>query len=187
MRLNPWNRVPVSAVLAAFCAISACNLTRGANSADSKAIELAYAYLEKEKAITDPARELPVRAVTTDELGLVHVSFDHVINEIPVWGEDFKVHLDKNSRVYSAAGKFSSGLMDMKTTPRLNVQQAQSALPNDYSSWMINDSKLVILPDLNPPVLAYVFSLIRNFETRLIFVDADNGRIVKQLAGVTLD
>lgn len=175
------------AVFTAFISVSACNLTRGFNSADSKAIEVAYDYLAKEKSIDDPARELPVRAVTTDELGLVHVSLDHVINDVPVWGEDFKVHLDKNSQVYTASGKFTAGLTDINATPRLSVQQAQSELQKDSPGWTINSSKLVILPDINPPVLAYVFSLTQDFETRLIFIDANSGQIVKRLDGVTLE
>lgn len=187
MNLFPWIRVPAYTVLIVFLSVSACNLTRGSALTDSKAIQIAYDYLAKEKAIADPARELPVRAVTTDELGLVHVNLDHVINDVPVWGEDFKVHLDKESRVYSAAGKFSAGLTHMQTTPRLSAQQARSELQKDYTEWTINNYKLVILPDFTPPVLAYVFSVTHDFKTQLIFVDANNGRIVKRLDGVTLE
>ena len=179
--------IPSFLCLGLIFSASACNFTRGSDLSETAAVRIAYRYLETEKLIPEPARELPLRNVTTDELGLVHIDFEHVVDGVPVWGENFKVHLDRESRVYRADGKFTPGLAQLKITPRLSVAQAQSFLLKQYPNGQITKSKLVILPGLTPPTLAYEFLLEQNSTAQTIFLDANTGRIVMRLDGVTLN
>lgn len=176
-----------SFLLALIFSASACNFTRGSDLTQTAAVRIAYRYLETEKLIPDPARELPLRNVATDELGLVHIDFEHVVDGVPVWGENFKVHLNRESLVYRADGKFTPGLAQLNITPRLSVAEAQNFLLKQCPNGQITNSKLVILPNLTPPTLAYEFLFEQNATPQTIFLDANTGQIVMRLDGVTLN
>lgn len=173
--------------LALLINVQACSLTRGSDLERRDAVQIAYQYLETEKSILDPEQELAVRKVTTDDLGLTHIKLDHLIKNVPVWGEDFIVHLDKKLRVYRVDGKFTDGLRNLKTTPQLDVKAAQSYVQKEFPGWNIKSSRLIIVADVTPPLLSYDIQLEKNFNTQQIFLDADTGKIIKRLGGVTLD
>ncbi|KEO85136.1 PepSY domain-containing protein [Tumebacillus flagellatus] len=72
--------------------------------------DMALSFLESIKHLyhVDKAkRSFALKRVDHDELGMQHVRLAHVVNGIPVWGDEVIVHIDKSRVVRSINGQFT--------------------------------------------------------------------------------
>lgn len=69
-------------------------------------------YLKDNSSTFDLTGDLDFKAIDTkkDELGMTHVKVQQYLNNIPVYGKQAVVHLDKNNEVRVINGKFKNGL-----------------------------------------------------------------------------
>lgn len=66
----------------------------------------------------EPADEMRLRTLQTDELGFTHHRYEQYHNGVKVYGSEYIVHTDPAGALRSANGKLATGLK-LKTTPKI--------------------------------------------------------------------
>jgi Zn-dependent metalloprotease len=79
-----------------------------------KDIQEANKYLKEKFKLVEANKELKVVKVKTDELGFTHVRLQQIVDGIPVFGNEYIVHFDKNKDVYASNGKFNEKAKNYK-------------------------------------------------------------------------
>jgi len=80
-------------------------------------------YLEELKEIlmiSSPSEEFEIKEENIDKLGLSHIKFEQVFNNIPVYAKEIIVHLDKRGIVKSLNGSYIATPEGISTDPKLN-------------------------------------------------------------------
>lgn len=86
-----------------------------------------YRFLEDYKALfkmAQPSQELSVKAVQRDRLGMTHVRMFQSLGNVPVFGHELVVHIDREGSIYAVNGKFVPQVEVQTLTPALSAQRA---------------------------------------------------------------
>ncbi|MFQ3190027.1 MAG: bacillolysin [Paraglaciecola sp.] len=147
-------------------------------------------FMEENKAllkINNPKDEFKLVKKEADSFASNHFTYQQVINEIPVFGKEIKLHLNKKNDVYLFQGRFIGST---------NIQLPQNILSKDdaikatYSAMQFNEKpysepevqKTYYVAEKGEPILTYqvdYFPLLH--ERWTIFVDAVTGEVVHKL------
>ncbi|TCP54612.1 peptidase YpeB-like protein [Tumebacillus sp. BK434] len=154
-------------------------------------MEQALKFMDTVKALYhfDSAKKtFRLRKVQKDELGMTHVRLAHICNNIPVWGDELIVHIDKDGVVRSVNGEFTPDLS--KNTERIQQPQLNSDTAIEKALADVKpkqqDGKptaaLFYFPYPEPDVVTLVYVVtIRDMSVPAewkVFVDAMSGDVV---------
>jgi len=81
--------------------------------------------------LDDPKRELIVKDVKVDDLGMKHVRLEQHYENLPVWPADLNVHLDGDGNVYLVQGRYVPTPKHVDVHPCLNESEAIRRVLND--------------------------------------------------------
>jgi bacillolysin len=153
-------------------------------------------YLKKNEdktGIKNPDKNLKVKSVQKDELGMTHVRFNQAINGIPVEGSEVIVHFNKNHELVSVNGRTNQTLTDdaVATTAPISSKTAlQTALssvnaPEELTYEPTTD--LVVYPFEKENRTAYKVNV--NFMgdepgNWFVYVDASSGKVIDKFNGL---
>lgn len=147
----------------------------------------ALTYLEQnhsEYQIADPRAELRYTGETVDELKRKRVRFQQVSNGVPVWRGEIIVHFNNRDEVHTVNNGLISGLGLIESTPRITTQAARdAAVQAKGEGWQASNSALYVFVHDMRPHLAYEVTLMRGLERWFTFIDARDGRVIKQMSG----
>lgn len=143
--------------------------------------------------LSDPTVQLKNKKSDTDELGVVHVQFQQVISQVPIFGSEITVHLNSNKDSVLINGRTSKrSLNDVipKINPADALKRAEDTWRREYSTEPILKGTPALfvldtglLEDLSSGnvYLAYQVDLGMANQSFRYFVDAVNGTIVYKL------
>jgi bacillolysin len=148
---------------------------------------------ESKTGIKDPERNLKVKNVEKDELGMTHVRFNQTVNGVNVEGSDIIVHFNKDNEVVSVNGRMSETIdnVDMDTTASISSEAAlKTAKTSVNASEELTyepTAELVVYPFEGKNYTAYKVNV--NFMgdepgNWFVFVDAKTGEVIDQYNGL---
>ncbi|SES73101.1 bacillolysin [Salinibacillus kushneri] len=144
---------------------------------------------EKKLGIQKAAKNLQVKDVQKDDLGMTHVRFQQTKEDVPVEGTEIIVHFNENNEVVSVNGyhnkTVSNDNVDTKAalTKGEAVNIAKSSVDAPEELTFEPTSELVVYPFVEDNSLAYKVNL--NFlgdkpGNWFVFVDANTGEVIDQ-------
>ncbi|MCM3666544.1 M4 family metallopeptidase [Mesobacillus subterraneus] len=148
---------------------------------------------ESKTGIKDPERNLKVKNVEKDELGMTHVRFNQTVNGVNVEGSDIIVHFNKDNEVVSVNGRMNDTIdnVDMDTTASISSEAAlKTAKTSVNASEELTyepTAELVVYPFEGKNNTAYKVNV--NFMgdepgNWFVFVDAKTGEVIDQYNGL---
>jgi len=156
-----------------------------------KPVEQALAFLGTVKHlyhVDKPKHSFKLLRVDRDEHGMQHVRFTHIANNIPVWGDEVIVHIDKGGVVRSVNGQFTPKIelnSEKIGQPKLSAEQAIQAALNDLKVAKPDRAPTATLhyfayPTPDMITLVYVVNVLNQQEPAdwKVFVDAVGGDVV---------
>jgi bacillolysin len=156
----------------------------------------ALTYLKKNQGktgINDPEKNLKVKNVQKDELGMTHVRFNQAVNGINVEGADIIVHFNKDNEVVSVNGRINQTIGDAKvdTTASLSseiaLKEALSSVNAPEELTYEPTTELVILPfegENRPSYKVNVNFMGDEPGNWFVFVDAKTGEVIDKYNGL---
>ncbi|WP_110926282.1 M4 family metallopeptidase [Bacillus massiliglaciei] len=169
---------------------------RAAEKFSSSSTSNALKYLEKKEektGIKNPGKELKVKKVEKDELGMTHVRFNQSVNGVPVEGSEVIVHFDKNDKAVSVNGRVNETVEEASVDTNASVS-SDTALDKALASVKAPEeltyeptSELVVYPFEGKNHTAYKVNV--NFMgdapgNWFVFVDAKTGEVIDQYNGI---
>ncbi len=141
-----------------------------------------------EWGIKDPAKELTLHSVRTDELNTTHVALQQMYRHIPVWNRGVTVHINPSGQVYLVQGRLIPTPEGLNTVPGTGPGEAMAAvgkaLPDD-ADCAACQAEGVIFVSADGPRMAYrVVATPGLSQRRIFFVDAGTGEILKERTGI---
>jgi cysteine-rich repeat protein len=151
--------------------------------------------------LRDPAKELTLQTQTTDHLGATHLLYHQVYAGVPVFGGELRLHFAADGALTAANGTIIPDLQ-LDVTPQLApevaaalARQALAAATPSHgtaaASWRITVQELLIWRaellqgQPGPNHLVYeVLATQGESERVLLYIDAQDGKIVEQVNGV---
>ena len=155
--------------------------------------DLARTFVEAYRAdfrLTQPADELRVQSVKTDNLGLTHVRLQQTFHDVPVWAAELLVHLNADKQVYLIQGRYIPTPHNLSTDPSLTnqaaLQRAANHLGKPLAGCLKCQAALVIFAaEGKAPRLAYrVLALLSLAEGWEVMVDAQTGEVLQKLSTI---
>jgi len=156
----------------------------------------AIAYLEKNQdktGFSSPGKNLEVKSVEKDNLGMTHVRFNQAINGVPVEGAELVVHFNEKDEVVSVNGRINQSISDqpVDTAASLSIDNAVtvalSAVNAPEELTYEPEAELVIYPFDGKNHTAYKVNV--NFMGEepgnwFVFVNAKTGKVIDQYNGL---
>ncbi|MCM3719498.1 M4 family metallopeptidase [Fictibacillus phosphorivorans] len=169
---------------------------RSAEKFSSSNSSNALNYLKKNQdktGIVNPDKQLKVKNVQKDELGMTHVRFSQAINGIPIEGTEVIAHFNKNNEVVTVNGRTNQTLAveNVDTTPSLSKEVAlQEAIVSVNAPQELTyepTAELVVYPFQNKNYIAYKVNV--NFMGEdpgnwFVYVDAKSGKVIDKFNGL---
>ncbi|WP_163100186.1 M4 family metallopeptidase [Peribacillus alkalitolerans] len=148
---------------------------------------------EGKTGINNPDKNLKVKSVEKDNLGMTHVRFNQTVNGVNVEGSELVVHFNKNNEVVSVNGRINQTIADdaVDTTAALSsdaaLKAAQSSVNAPEELTYEPTTELVVLPFEGENYTAYKVNI--NFMgdepgNWFVFVDANTGKVIDQYNGL---
>ncbi|MCM3708793.1 MULTISPECIES: M4 family metallopeptidase [Cytobacillus] len=158
--------------------------------------ENAINYLKKHQdrtGIKSPEKNLKVKEVQKDELGMTHVRFNQAINGVPVEGSEVIVHYNENNEVISVNGRVNQTIADATVNTSVSlksdaaVKTALTAVNAPQELTYEPVTELVVYPFEGENHTAYKVNV--NFMgdepgNWFVFVDAKTGEVIDQYNGI---
>ncbi|WP_282140400.1 M4 family metallopeptidase [Cytobacillus oceanisediminis] len=156
----------------------------------------ALAYLKKHQdktGIKNPDKNLKVKDVQKDDLGMTHVRFNQIINGVAVEGSEVIVHYNENNEVVTVNGRVNQVIADdaVNTAVSLSsdsaIKEALSAVSAPPELTYEPVSELVVYPFEGKNHTAYKVNV--NFMGEepgnwFVFVDAKTGNVIDKYNGI---
>jgi len=157
---------------------------------DNLHMEIVYYFLENQRGLlmlNDPRSELKKTKLKVDDMKFKHIKFQQVVNDVPIWGRDIIIHLNKDNEVYMVNGNIEPSV-SIITTPKLTnqeaAQRALEAVPGGQEGWYATGSEIQIFfakPDA--PFLVYKVTLVKGIANREhYFIDAKDGTLLHKIS-----
>lgn len=139
--------------------------------------------------LTNPMEELVVHSVQADDLGFTQVRLKQTFANIPLWGAEILVQLDRFKHINLVHGRYYPSPHGVNLLPKLSAEVAwkhvASHLSLPDSSCPACPTKLVIFITTEKSRLAYsiraMVSLVEGWE---LIVDAETGAILQKVPTV---
>ncbi|MBY0099650.1 M4 family metallopeptidase [Mesobacillus maritimus] len=142
---------------------------------------------EKKTGLKNADKNLKVKEVLKDELGMTHVRFNQSVNGVPVEGSEVVVHFNGENEVQSVNGRVNQTLVDesVNTSPSVTAEEALEIAKKSVNApdelTYEPTSELVVLPFEGENHTAYKTNV--NFMgdapgNWYVFVDANNGKVI---------
>lgn len=156
----------------------------------------AFNYLKKNESktgINNPNKNLKVKSVQKDKLGMTHVRFNQSVNGVNVEGSEVVVHFNKNNEVVSVNGRINKTISDKAVDTSASLS-GDAALKTALSSVNAPEeltyeptTELVVLPFEGENYTAYKVNV--NFMGHdpgnwFVFVDANTGTVIDKYNGL---
>ncbi|MGG0792416.1 M4 family metallopeptidase [Peribacillus simplex] len=156
----------------------------------------AFNYLKKNESktgINNPNKNLKVKSVQKDKLGMTHVRFNQSVNGVNVEGSEVVVHFNKNNEVVSVNGRINKTISDKAVDTSASLS-GDAALKTALSSVNAPEeltyeptTELVVLPFEGENYTAYKVNV--NFMgddpgNWFVFVDANTGKVIDKYNGL---
>lgn len=109
-------------------------------------------------------KSFALKRVDTDELGMHHVRLTHVVNGIPVWGDEVIVHIDKSRVVRSVNGQFTPNVE--RNSERLKKPQIDEAAAIKAALAHVS----VTQPSAKPQALLHYFPYPEPDQINLVYI-----------------
>lgn len=154
-------------------------------------VEIAYRFLESRTKffkIKNPRAEFQMTKVSTDDLQYKHVKFRQVVNNVPIWGREIIIHLNRDNEVYMVNGNIEPSV-NINTTPKLinkeAAKRALEAVPGGPEGWHVAGSEIqVFFAKPGAPCLVYMVTLVKGIASReYYFIDAKDGTFLHKISG----
>ncbi|MCM3671414.1 M4 family metallopeptidase [Mesobacillus maritimus] len=156
----------------------------------------AVKYLKKNEAktgIKNVDKNLKVKNVSKDELGMTHVRFNQAKNGVPIEGSEVVVHFNDKNEVQSVNGRVNQNLVDeaVDTTASLSaadaLEKAKAAVNAPEEFTYEPTTELVIYPFEGKAYTAYKTNV--NFMgdapgNWYVYVDANTGEVIDKYNGI---
>lgn len=148
---------------------------------------------EGKTGINNPDKNLKVKNIQKDKLGMTHVRFNQAINGVNVEGSEVVVHFNKDNEVVSVNGRINQSI-DYNAVDTTASLSSDAALKTALSSVNAPEeltyeptSELVILPFEGENHTAYKVNV--NFMgdepgNWFVFVDANSGKVIDKYNGL---
>jgi len=152
--------------------------------------EIAFYFLDSKRALfklTSARDEFVVKKTTSDAMARKHIKLQQVFDDLPVWGKQVTIHLDKHNRVYGLQGHYQPISPHLNTRPAITRKaagrQALRTQPHP-SQWRVQQTTACIwAPSDADQRLVYVVRLMKNGIYReRCFVDAFDGSLLRCLS-----
>ncbi|MDF2522311.1 MAG: bacillolysin [Clostridia bacterium] len=85
------------------------------SASPDKDVDKANVFLKEKFKLDNAEQNFRTMKVKTDELGFTHVKLQQVVDSIPVFGNEYLVHFDKDNNVYASNGEFDIDARNYKT------------------------------------------------------------------------
>ncbi|ASS74783.1 hypothetical protein CIG75_07195 [Tumebacillus algifaecis] len=154
-------------------------------------LEQALKFMDSVKALYhfDSAKKtFRLKTVHTDEMGIRHVRLTHICNNIPVWGDELIVHIDKSGVVRSVNGEFTPDLAKHTERIRKPTLDSDAAIKKAIEEVKPKQTdgkpmaQLFYFPYPEPDVVTLVYVVtIRDMSVPAewkVFVDGVSGDVV---------
>ncbi len=159
---------------------------------ENRHADVALAFLQliaKTLQLADPQRELVLKKVDRDDLGMAHVRFEQIYENIPVLRAEIVVHLNRTNQVTSLQGSYIPTPQGMNVDARLDKAAIQKiAVENvGISSCTGCESQLVIVPvtDKQLPTLGYQVMVSKGISGGWhLVIDANTGQVIEKISTV---
>jgi len=149
----------------------------------------ALLFIEHNKELfnlSNPNQELNFDKMTMDKAGNHHLSFTRHHDNIPIWGDEFKIHFNQEGIIYLMNGRYHSSLPDsFSVIPELDSSEATEIAKNEAKKTenidTVQEVELVVYPTEQLHYLAYRINInngIQNTKNWDYFVDAAKGSII---------
>ncbi|MFS0779236.1 M4 family metallopeptidase [Neobacillus sp. 3P2-tot-E-2] len=153
-------------------------------------------YLKKNEGktgINNPDKNLKVKSVQKDRLGMTHVRFKQAVNGVNVEGSEVVVHFNENNEVVSVNGRVNQTIAEgaVDTAASLSSDTAlKTALSSVNAPQELTyepTTELVVLPFEGENYTAYKVNV--NFMgdkpgNWFVFVDANTGKVIDKYNGL---
>lgn len=136
--------------------------------------------------LKSPDQEIVLEHTETDDLGFQHLTFARQVGNIKIWGDDLKMHFNKEGILYYVNGHYHASLPDdFSTKPKLIQAEAEQVALTDarenVKANKVKTTQLVIFPKEQILYLAYRVNVVGGALDAInwdYFVDASDGRII---------
>jgi bacillolysin len=139
--------------------------------------------------LKEPAKELEVISNITDELSMTHVKYQQVINGIKIFQGQLIVHFNSDGSIESVNGRYFP-TPEINTIPAISKEAAISTSEKSLKHYnpTSKSAELMIYSKGVQLFLVYAVKL-PSFETpmMLVFIDAQNGKVIKIDDGIRYD
>ncbi len=137
--------------------------------------------------VYNPRQHLNLLEIKRDQYGLQHIKLSQQINGVPIWGGDIIVHI-RGNQVYRLDGDVHAPSEKINTDPNITPNKAESiAIDNyatPYKNGVVNSSLQILVDDAGAFILAYLVEIKSGLNRFMIFVDALNGKLIKEVDGM---
>jgi bacillolysin len=148
---------------------------------------------EKKTGLKNADKNLKVKEVSKDELGMTHVRFNQSVNGVPVEGAEVVVHFNKDNEAVGVNGRVNQTLIDdaVDTTASLAAEEALEIAKNSVNApeefTYEPTAELVVYPFEGKNHTAYKANV--NFMGEApgnwyVYVDANTGEVIDMYNGI---
>lgn len=140
--------------------------------------------------LTNPSKELVVHSTQSDDLGFTQIRLKQMVEDIPIWGAEVLVQLDRSNHINLVQGHYYPSPKGVRLHPQLPVEAIREltasylGLP-DSDCQACGTSLLIFMTNEKVPRLAYsVHTPLNRVKGWNLIVDAETGEILQQLSTV---
>lgn len=145
---------------------------------------------ETDVGIESPEENLKIKSAETDELGMTHIRFQQVKDDVPVDGNEIIVHFNQNNEVVTVNGHYNKNVEEqsinteaaIKENAALDIAKASVQAPSELS--FEPTVELVVYPFEGENYLTYKVNLSflgDNPGNWFVYVDAHSGKVIDKV------
>lgn len=130
--------------------------------------------------LQSPESELQLSRSEDDDLGFRHFRYERVIDQVPIYGDDLMIHINKQGHIYLVNGHYHASLI-RKTTPEIPADKAGAIaleLGAAHNMQKVEKSTLIFYPVRGDLHLAWHILLRGGMLGWDYFIDAHNGALL---------
>lgn len=139
-----------------------------------------------------PDKELVLEHSEKDDLGFEHLTFMRQVANIKIWGDELKMHFNKDGMLYHVNGRYHASLPEnFSTKPKLDQVEAEQLALTDAGEHVkanrVKTSQLIIFPKDQMFYLAYRVNVVGGALDAInwdYFVDAVDGSIIYKMNNI---
>ncbi len=130
--------------------------------------------------LQSPESELRLSRSEDDDLGFRHFRYERLINQVPIYGDELIIHINKQADIYQVNGQYHASLV-RTTTPDIPADRAGAIaleLGAAHKMQKVEKSTLIFYPAHGDLHLAWQVRLMGGIYRWEYFIDAQNGTLL---------